>query len=81
VDSRQRPSVHPQLSRRRTPRLRPAGDHVAGRRPDPPDAREFTLDEERVAYAYELDVDLLTIYYTVMDHNNVAIQAVTWRVI
>jgi uncharacterized membrane protein (DUF4010 family) len=48
--------------------------------PLPPDARAFRTDGDQVENAYELDVDLITIFYTVHGEH-LAIQAVVWRVL
>lgn len=48
--------------------------------PLPPDAREFLADGDKIENAYELDVDLVTIFYTV-DDAHVFVQAIAWRVL
>jgi hypothetical protein len=48
--------------------------------PLPPDARVFRVDGEEIEGAYELDVDLVTVFYTVHGEH-VAIQAITWRIL
>jgi hypothetical protein len=46
--------------------------------PVPPDAREFHVDDELIKYTYQLDVELLTIYYTV-GGEHVFVQEIRWR--
>lgn len=48
--------------------------------PLPPDARVFRADGEEIANAYELDVDLVTVFYTVHGEH-VSVQAIAWRVL
>jgi hypothetical protein len=48
--------------------------------PLPPDARLFRADGDEIENAYELDVDLVTIFYTVNDEH-VFVQTINWRVL
>src|SRR6266545_4929437 len=48
--------------------------------PFPSDARVFRVDGEEIEDAYEVDVDLVTIFYTVHGAH-VAVQAIHWRVL
>lgn len=48
--------------------------------PLPPEARSFRPDGEEIEDAYELDVDLVTIFYTVHGEH-VAVHTIAWRVL
>ncbi|MGI8333245.1 hypothetical protein ACRYCC_25110 [Actinomadura scrupuli] len=48
--------------------------------PVPPDARVFRAGGEEIEGCYELDVELVTIFY-IVDGEHVMIQVVDWRVV
>jgi hypothetical protein len=48
--------------------------------PLPPDARVFRAGGEEIKGCYELDIDLVTIFY-VVDGEHAMIQVVDWRIL
>lgn len=48
--------------------------------PVPPGARPFEADGDEIEGAYEIDIDLLTVFYTVHGEH-LTVHVITWRVL